>query len=149
MCVRFAEVDAPAANGVITFTGKGPESGTNYSFSVSSTYNTQRFSHPSFAGTSGTLGNGVSSQTAVYSFSIPTAGGFAPNGNILAANDTVNRNWVYTYDSFNRLSSPVATGKGLGCGWLKRWRQNSHPLLCNTIALPALSRGISNTLSLC
>ena len=45
------------------------------------------------------------------------------------ANDTVNGNWVYTYDSFNRLSTAVAAGKGLGCGWLydrygNRWQQN-------------------------
>ena len=130
-------VDATAANGVITFTGKGPEGGTNYSFSLSSTYDTVHFSHSSFSGTSGALKNGVSSQTAFYSFTIPTAGGFAPNGNILSANDTVNGNWVYTYDSFNRLSSAVAAAKGLGCGWVydrygNRWQQNPYTGTCGS-----------------
>src|SRR5208283_5177592 len=36
----------------------------------------------------------------IYSFSIPT---YAPNSDILAANDSVNGNWTYTYDAFNRL----------------------------------------------
>jgi RHS repeat-associated protein len=35
-----------------------------------------------------------------YSFSVAT---FAPNGDILAANDSVNGNWVYKFDAFNRL----------------------------------------------
>jgi RHS repeat-associated protein len=30
--------------------------------------------------------------------------GFAPNGNVLSANDKFNGNWTYTYDDFNRLA---------------------------------------------
>lgn len=40
---------------------------------------------------------------SLYSLSIPTTGGYAPNGGILATNDSVNGNWTYTYDPFNRL----------------------------------------------
>jgi RHS repeat-associated protein len=38
-----------------------------------------------------------------YSLTIPSSGGYAPNSNILAANDSANLNWVYSYDDFNRL----------------------------------------------
>ncbi len=68
--------------------------------------------------TSATLGNGLSETlgymyrgwlksysatsgtTTRYSFSVGT---FALNGDILAANDSVNGNWTYTYDAFNRI----------------------------------------------
>jgi RHS repeat-associated protein len=39
-----------------------------------------------------------------YSLTIPSSGGYAPNSDILAANDSVNGNWAYSYDDFNRLS---------------------------------------------
>jgi hypothetical protein len=32
---------------------------------------------------------------------IPSSGGYAPNGDILAANDSVNGNWTYGYDASN------------------------------------------------
>jgi RHS repeat-associated protein len=40
---------------------------------------------------------------SAYSLSIPSSGGYAPNGDILAANDSVNGNWTHTYDDFNSL----------------------------------------------
>ncbi len=39
------------------------------------------------------------SPTTIYSFGLT----FAPNGNVTAANDNVNSNWIYQYDQFNRL----------------------------------------------
>jgi len=73
---------------------------------------------------SGALGNGLNEARAydsrlrlssiaagsVYSVTIPTTNGYAPDGDILAANDSVNGNWTYTYDGFNRLSSATQTG---------------------------------------
>ena len=45
-----------------------------------------------------------------YSLTIPSSGGYAPNSDILAANDSVNANSVYAYDDFNRLTcSNLAT----------------------------------------
>jgi len=38
-----------------------------------------------------------------YSLTIPSSGGYAPNSDILTANDSVNSNWVFAYDDFNRL----------------------------------------------
>ncbi len=47
---------------------------------------------------------------AVYNVTIPSTNGYAPNGDILAANDSVNGNWTYTYDDFNRLKTSTQTG---------------------------------------
>jgi len=42
----------------------------------------------------------TSNSAAVYSFSL----NFAPDGNVTTANDSVNGNWNYSYDQFNRLA---------------------------------------------
>lgn len=66
-----------------------------------------------------TLGNGLSetrtydtrlrplslAEGSVYSFSIPSTNGYAPDSDILAANDSANGNWGYAYDQLNRLAS--------------------------------------------
>jgi RHS repeat-associated protein len=49
----------------------------------------------------------------------------------LQVNDTVNGNLTYTYDSFNRLSTAVPSGKGVGCSYAydrfgNRWQQNPY-----------------------
>ena len=41
----------------------------------------------------------VLNSTPIYSYSLT----FAPNGNLTASNDSVNGNWNYSYDQFNRL----------------------------------------------
>ncbi len=45
----------------------------------------------------------------VYALTIP-ANGYAPNGDILAANDSVNGNWTYSYDAVNRLIAANKSG---------------------------------------
>src|SRR5205807_1126952 len=71
------------------------------------------------------LGNGISetrtydprlrltsiSDGPLYSLTIPASGGYAPNSDILSANDSINGNWTYTYDDFNRLLTANATGQ--------------------------------------
>jgi RHS repeat-associated protein len=65
---------------------------------------------------------------ARYSVSIPTApSGYAPNGDILTANDSVNGNWTYAYDAFNRIASANATGQAYTYVYDRygnRWQQN-------------------------
>jgi YD repeat-containing protein len=64
---------------------------------------------------------------AVYNVTIPSSNGYAPNGDILAANDSVNGNWTYTYDNFNRLLTAVATGQSYSYDYDRfgnRWHQN-------------------------
>jgi RHS repeat-associated protein len=56
-----------------------------------------------------------------------TTNGYAPNGNILQANDSVNGNWTYAYDAFNRLASANATGQAYTYAYDRfgnRWQQN-------------------------
>ncbi|MBI3662082.1 MAG: RHS repeat protein, partial [Acidobacteria bacterium] len=62
-------------------------------------------------------GNGV------YSFSLT----FAGNGNVLTGNDSVNGNWTYGYDDFNRLASASKTGAAYTYDYDRfgnRWHQN-------------------------
>jgi len=75
--------------------------------------------------------------STLYSFSIGT---FAPNGDILAANDSANGNWVYAYDAFNRLTCSNLASNGTCASptngnasytyvydrFGNRWQQNSH-----------------------
>ena len=59
-----------------------------------------------------------------YSFNITS---FAPNGDILTATDSVNGNWAYAYDDFNRLLSASATGQAYTYDYDRfgnRWHQN-------------------------
>jgi RHS repeat-associated protein len=44
----------------------------------------------------------------IYNWTNSTLG-FAPNGDILYSNDSVNGNWTYTYDDMNRLTQGVCT----------------------------------------
>jgi RHS repeat-associated protein len=46
--------------------------------------------------------------TTIYSYSLT----FAPNGDVAAANDSVNGNWNYGYDAFNRLTCSNLVSNG-------------------------------------
>ena len=48
---------------------------------------------------------------SVYTLTIPATTGYAPNSDILAANDSANGNWAYAYDDFNRLASATQSGQ--------------------------------------
>jgi RHS repeat-associated protein len=76
------------------------------------------------------------SQTLLYTYAVNGSSGVAPNGDFLSVTDTVNGNWTYTYDDFNRLSTAVGS-TGLGCSWDydrygNRWHQNTHQGSCTT-----------------
>jgi RHS repeat-associated protein len=80
-------------------------------------------------------GTGTCSGSSVYSFSL----GFAPNSNIMTANDSVNGNWTYSYDQLNRLSGASSTSgqscKGLSWtydAWGNRTDQTVTNGICNT-----------------
>jgi RHS repeat-associated protein len=80
-------------------------SSTNYSLSASSQSNyPQWFNPPSFtASPSGAnLTGGTGAPGTLYSFSLGYGAG---NSNVTLANDSVNGNWVFTYDYLNRLST--------------------------------------------
>jgi RHS repeat-associated protein len=73
----------------------------------------------------GAASNGVAyTLVPPYSFSLS----YAPNSNVLTANDSVNGNWTYTYDDFNRLatannSSPLQGFSYLYDSYGNRWQQ--------------------------
>lgn len=115
----------------------------------------QNIAHYNAAGSilSVTLGNAVNETRAydarlrlcsiidgsVYTLSIPSTAsvscpsgsvnGYAPDGDILAANDSVNGNWTYSYDPLNRLigssqNSGTATYSYAYDRFGNRWQQN-------------------------
>jgi RHS repeat-associated protein len=91
-------VTAVLTGNVMTLTSKATGSTANYTISDSSVSNNpSNFSPPSFlvSDSGGTLVGGAGG----YDFAIT----YAPNGNVLAANDSANGNWTYTYDDFNRI----------------------------------------------
>jgi RHS repeat-associated protein len=92
---------------------------------------------------SATLGNGVNETrtydarlrlTAVtdgslYKLTIPTSGGYAADSNILAANDSVNGNWTYTYGALDRLTASSQNSGTNAYSYAydrfgNRWQQN-------------------------
>ena len=93
-------VTAAVSAASLTLTTNQVGVGVNYPLSSgSSTSNPSQFSHPSFSvstsGSSLTGGTG-----AIYTLAL----GYAPDSDIASANDSVNGNWTYSYDDFNRLS---------------------------------------------
>ncbi len=103
----------------------------------------QNVAHYNAAGSilSVTLGNGINETRAydgrlrltgitdgsVYTLTIPS--GYAPNNDILAANDSVNGNWTYGYDGFNRLTGSNQNSGQNVFSYLydrfgNRWKQN-------------------------
>jgi len=74
--------------------------GINFSLSASSATNSPYFTGSSFTVTpsGATLTGGTGSN--LHSYALATA----PDGNIATANDSVNGNWAYSHDEFNRLS---------------------------------------------
>lgn len=106
-------VTATSNGGTISLTAKDGGSIGNWPLSVSYTYDSSHFSSASFPATaSGSSLTGgkdeTGSETAIYSFSLT----HAPDGQITSASDSVNGNWSYTYDDFNRLKTATETNSG-------------------------------------
>jgi RHS repeat-associated protein len=83
-------------------------------------------------GTNCSVGKCTGSTAYSYSITNPSNGqtGYAPNGDILFANDTVNGNWSYGYDDFNRtLTSNKNSGQQTYSydydRYGNRWHQNA------------------------
>lgn len=74
----------------------------------------------------GVSSNGIAfSLPPLYSFSL----GYAPNGSVVSANDSVNGNWAYSYDDFNRLSAASNSSPHQGFSYTydqygNRWHQD-------------------------
>jgi len=62
---------------------------------------------------------------------------YAPNGDVLTGNDSVNGNWTYGYDDFNRLKSASATGQSYTYDYDRfgnRWHQNGPYTMMETFS---------------
>jgi RHS repeat-associated protein len=122
-------VSTTVSGGTVTLTAKTGGAASNYALSSSSATTSGSFtgtSFPAAASGGGLTGGADSAQipTTPYSASIPS---YAPNGNILAANDNVNGNWSYGYDEFNRLATSSKTGASYTYAYDRygnRWQQN-------------------------
>ena len=82
----------------------------NYSMVFTTTYDSAHFLSGSFipVRSANALSGGqdqTGTETAIYSFSL----GHALDGQITSASDSVNGNWSYTYDDFNRLHTATET----------------------------------------
>jgi RHS repeat-associated protein len=122
----------------------------NYPMVFTTSYDSGHFSHGSYSPVwSATALSGGQDQTgnevAIYSYSL----GHAPNGQITSANDSVNGNWGYTYDEFNRLHTASQTSNSTILSSLSwdydrygnRWHQNNTG---GTGLTHQLTYGISN-----
>jgi RHS repeat-associated protein len=99
-------VTATSAGSVVTLTSKAFGAGANYTLSASSqTNNPAQFSSPSFSASPS--GSTLTGGTGGYNVTLS----YAPNGDVLAANDSANGNWTYQYDDFNRLVKSVPSGQ--------------------------------------
>jgi RHS repeat-associated protein len=116
-----------SSGGTLNLTSKATGSGSNYSLSASTTWNSAQFSTASFTTTpSGAdLTGGTNGQGNIYNLSL----GYAPNSNIASANDTVNGNWTYGYDDFNRLTSANGAQNYTFAydRYGNRWQENPGP----------------------
>jgi RHS repeat-associated protein len=85
-------------------------------------YNKRGFLSSMAAGTNCSAGSCATTQ---YGYTI----GYAPNGDILTANDTVNGSWVYSYDPLNRISGANKNNGQAVFSYVydrfgNRWQQN-------------------------
>jgi RHS repeat-associated protein len=128
-------VNASANGSVVSITAKTAGVSTNYTLSASSSTNHPQglFSGPSFStsasGTALTGGANAFNTTqgaTIYSLSM----GYAPNGNVLSANDSANGNWTYSYDDFNRVTGASKNNGAQTYNYVydrygNRWQQNA------------------------
>jgi len=117
-----SDVNVQASGANLTLTAYATGSGTDYSYSFTSSYDSGDFTSASFSGSpaSGSLTGGADAPSGLYSYSIPASGGYAPNGNVTAYTDSVMGSWSLGYDHLNRLTSASVTS-GAGAGLYGCW----------------------------
>jgi RHS repeat-associated protein len=97
-----AAVTAVATGYVVSLTTKASGAGANYALTLSSQSNNP----PNAASFSmSSSGPSMVGGTGGYGYALL----YAPNGNMLAANDSANGNWTFSYDDFNRLTGSACS----------------------------------------
>lgn len=108
---------------MITLVANASGSATNYA--ILTPYGSSNGFSPSSFSASGSNMSGGTDDT-LYSLALTS---YAPNGDVLASNDSVNGNWTYNYDEFNRvLGANQNSGQSVYSYVYdingNRWRQN-------------------------
>ena len=122
---------ASVSGSTLTLTSKGSGAYTDYSLATSSS-SSNGFNPPSFsASLSGSAMTGGTGGT-IYAAGVS----YEPNGDVENSSDSVNGNWTYTYDAFDRLNTAVSN-EGLGCSEVydlygNRLQQNAYEGSCYT-----------------
>ena len=126
-------VGATASSATVSLTSKEGGSSTNYSLSVGSSTTGSSFSQPSFtlASSGSTMTGGATGNVAnVYSLALA----YTPNSNVNSASDSVNGNWTYGYDPFNRVVSANQNNGQAVYNYVydiagNRWQQNGPHMM--------------------
>lgn len=104
-------VTLSASGGTLTITAKTTGLGSDYTYSLNTTYDSHDFSQPSFTmwPAAGYLDGGDSSDPSgiIYQFKTPSTG-YDGVGNLLSYTDTVMGSWTFKYDTLNRLAGATA-----------------------------------------
>ncbi len=112
--------------GTVTFNGVGAGVSHWSNTSITATVPGNATAGPVVVTVNGVASNGVGfTFPAPYTFSVS----YAPDGNVLAAQDSVNGNWSYGYDDFNRLITATNSAPQQGYSYAydrygNRWQQN-------------------------
>ncbi|HEU5233725.1 MAG TPA: RHS repeat-associated core domain-containing protein [Terriglobales bacterium] len=117
-------VSATSSGNVVTLTSRNGGAYTNYSLSATSSGS---FNPVSF--TTSASGPNMSGGTGAILYALGMS--YFNNGDIQTANDSVNGNWSYSYDDFNRLNTAVASNINTGCiesydRYGNRWGQQPY-----------------------
>ena len=126
-------LNVAVSGSIITLTSIGTGAVVNYSISTSATDTaSSNFSSASFSASSSGMSGGTDagySNGTLYSFSIPSSGGYATNGNLLSFTDSVIGSWNFAvndangysgYDPLNRMTAGYASS-GLYAGMYACW----------------------------
>ena len=131
-------ITTTVSSNVISLTSIERGTGSNWSITTGVTNNSTAFASSSFSlSSSGMTGGGGGN---IYSYSIPSSGGFDAAGNVTSVTDLATGQWSYTYDTLNRLLTGSATSGSYsgnkGC-WAydsfgNRTAENFHTTACPT-----------------
>ena len=101
----YVTASLTAGGATILLNSTSSYTGTTANFNVAATITDT--STPSYSAVTTNMSGGLNAVSTaygpIYSYLVP-ADGYAPNGNLLAIDDSVIGPWAYTYDTLNRLT---------------------------------------------
>jgi RHS repeat-associated protein len=87
------------------------------SYTFVANYSGDSGNYPASASTTLTVQADLSTTDTIYSYIVPTTGGYDTNGNVLSYTDTVMGSWYFSYDQLNRLTTAFNTAMPAGSNW--------------------------------